>query len=86
MPESKFKTIDGITLHYTYAGLVAATPLVFINSLGTDLRIWDSVVARFADRFSLITAKNGPICWIGIQMPVCDGCGKRFASRGGLPL
>jgi len=54
MPELKFNTIDGITLHYAYEGREQATPLVFINSLGTDLRIWDAVVAGFADRFLLI--------------------------------
>ena len=54
MPELKFKTIGGITLHYTYEGLGQAPPLVFINSLGTDLRIWHAVADRFVDRFTLI--------------------------------
>jgi 3-oxoadipate enol-lactonase len=54
MPELKFKTIDGVTLHYTRKGREQTTPLVFINSLGTDLRIWDTVAASFADRFMLI--------------------------------
>jgi len=54
MPELKFKTIDGITLHYAHEGREQTTPLVFINSLGTDLRIWNAVAAPFADRFTLI--------------------------------
>ena len=54
MPALKFKTIDSITLHYAHEGQEQTTPLVFINSLGTDLRIWDAVAARFADRFMLI--------------------------------
>jgi len=54
MPALKFKTIDGVTLHYTREGREQTTPLVFINSLGTDLRIWNVVTARLVDRFMLI--------------------------------
>ena len=54
MPALKFKTINGVTLHYTFEGREQAPPLVFINSLGTDLRIWDTVMPQFTGRFTLI--------------------------------
>jgi 3-oxoadipate enol-lactonase len=54
MSEMKFATIGEITLHYTLAGVNNGVPLVFINSLGSDLRIWDKVVSRLAPRFSII--------------------------------
>lgn len=50
----EFATLDGITLHYTLEGLKTGIPLVFINSLGTDLRIWDQVVSSFNGRFPII--------------------------------
>ncbi|MEM6622506.1 MAG: 3-oxoadipate enol-lactonase [Pseudomonadota bacterium] len=37
--------INGVTLHYTEQGPRGAPALVFSNSLGTDFRIWDEVVA-----------------------------------------
>ena len=44
-----------IAIHCVDSG-VASTPdrpsLVFVNSLGTDLRIWDGVVAGLASRFA----------------------------------
>lgn len=49
-----FVTINNITLHYTLAGASDGFPLVFINSLGTDLRIWDKVGSRFASRYRVI--------------------------------
>lgn len=37
-----FVTLNDVTLHYRYrAG--SGTPVVFLNSLGTDFRIWDAV-------------------------------------------
>ncbi|MEK9661133.1 MAG: alpha/beta fold hydrolase, partial [Alphaproteobacteria bacterium] len=37
---------DGIRLHYADERQGRALTLVFVNSLGTDFRIWDAVVAR----------------------------------------
>lgn len=54
MSEMRFATVGGVTLHYTLDGLPAGAPLVFINSLGSDLRIWDRVVPHFAEHFSII--------------------------------
>jgi 3-oxoadipate enol-lactonase len=50
----QFVTIGKITLHYSVEGVPDGLPLVFINSLGTDFRIWDNVIPHFADRFRLI--------------------------------
>lgn len=50
----RFATINGITLHYALEGLKDGVPLVFINSLGSDLRLWDKLVPNFADNFSII--------------------------------
>jgi len=43
-----FVTIDGLTIHHTLDGDPATPPLVFVHSLGTDLRIWDGVVRILA--------------------------------------
>lgn len=38
--------LEGIDLHYREDGDPTGAPVVFANSLGTDLRLWDAVVAR----------------------------------------
>ncbi len=53
---SNFATIHDVTLHYQTNGRADNPALVFINSLGSDLRIWDGVVAHLADRFFVIRA------------------------------
>jgi 3-oxoadipate enol-lactonase len=50
----KFATISGVTIHYQEEGLSEGPSLVFINSLGTDLRIWEEVVPAFSNRFRII--------------------------------
>lgn len=50
----KFTHANNIVLHYTDEGQRSGPALVFINSLGTDLRIWDGVVPRFASRYRII--------------------------------
>jgi 3-oxoadipate enol-lactonase len=43
------------TIHYyTVEGKAGAAPLVFSNSLGSDLRIWDPVMPYLRDRFHII--------------------------------
>ncbi|WP_137932580.1 3-oxoadipate enol-lactonase [Mesorhizobium comanense] len=56
-----FVTLGGITLHHRYVDANGkAVPLVLINSLGTDFRIWDDVVARLAgERPLLLYDKRG---------------------------
>jgi 3-oxoadipate enol-lactonase len=41
---SDFASIDGLTIHFKLE-LNSGVPVVFINSLGSDLRIWDDVVS-----------------------------------------
>lgn len=40
-------TINGIAMHYRDEGPQSSATLVFVNSLGTDFRIWDGVAAAF---------------------------------------
>jgi 3-oxoadipate enol-lactonase len=47
-------SINGIALHYADEGPRNAAAIVFSNSLGTDFRIWDGVVAALDGRFRTI--------------------------------
>ena len=52
-----FMAVNGLTLHVRDQGGEGApdTPvLVFSNSLGTDFRIWDTMVERLKDRFRIL--------------------------------
>lgn len=49
-----FALCNGVTLHYSRQGQGDGLPLVFINSLGTDLRIWDGVVSRLVDDYPVV--------------------------------
>lgn len=52
----QFITLNSINLHFQVTGLGDGKPvLVFINSLGTDFRIWREVVAELADQFGIVT-------------------------------
>ncbi len=50
----QFATVGSITLHYSQEGRKGGPALVFIHSIGTDLRIWDEVLPHFSDDFNLI--------------------------------
>ncbi|MEZ4737505.1 MAG: 3-oxoadipate enol-lactonase [Caldilineaceae bacterium] len=59
MSITRFVTVGQYTLHYRLDGVGApgtatGTPLVFINSLGSDLRIWDGLIAAFAPHYPII--------------------------------
>jgi len=43
-----------VVLHAAAGGRAEGPSVVFVNSLGTDLRIWDDVVARLAADFRII--------------------------------
>jgi 3-oxoadipate enol-lactonase len=49
-----FALLRGATLHYQLDGPVAAPPLVLLNSLGTDLRMWDPLVPALAARHRVL--------------------------------
>jgi len=50
---------NGIVLHVEDRGPRDAPALVFINSVGTDFRIWDAVVPRFPEYRTLRYDKRG---------------------------
>lgn len=52
----QFARLNDVTLHYQMIGSPAARPLlVFVNSLGTDFRIWRDVIVRLAGDFAILT-------------------------------
>ncbi len=51
----KFVKANGLVIHYRDQGRRDGPPLVFINSLGTDFRIWNEVAEILAPDFRLIT-------------------------------
>ena len=54
MSISQFALTGATMLHYRQERTGVGTPLVFINSLGSDLRIWDGVIAAFAQYHPII--------------------------------
>lgn len=49
-----FARVNGIVLHYQVLGPSDGPAVVFINSLGSDLRIWQEVAPAFTERFRVI--------------------------------
>ena len=49
-----FASIDGVTLHYRLTGRPDGRVLVFANSLGCDLRIWDGVVPSVEENYRVL--------------------------------
>ena len=49
-----FVFANGITLHYARDGAKTGSPLVFINALGTDLHLWDALIACLPRRFRVL--------------------------------
>lgn len=50
-----FVRINGVLLHYRLAGPENAPGLVLVNSLGTDARIWDGVIADLSRDFRVLS-------------------------------
>ncbi len=50
----KVTKVNGVHLHYREDGDPDGVPLVFVNSLGTDLRAWGRVVERLGGGFRII--------------------------------
>jgi len=46
--------VNGVVLHHQVDGPEGKPALVFSNSLGSDFRIWDGVVARLENRFRFV--------------------------------
>ncbi len=51
----QFVRINGVLLHYRVAGPEGAPCVVLANSLGTDARIWDEVIADLARDYQVIS-------------------------------
>lgn len=49
-----FARINNIVLHHQVVGASTGPALVFINSLGSDFRIWQAVVPAFSDRYRVV--------------------------------
>ena len=49
-----FIRANGIVLHHQVLGPQDGLPLVFINSLGSDIRIWQEVAPAFLDRCRVV--------------------------------
>lgn len=49
-----FTRVNGIVLHHQVLGQADGPALVFINSLGSDFRIWQDVMPAFTDRFRVV--------------------------------
>ncbi|GAB4361056.1 MAG: 3-oxoadipate enol-lactonase [Kiloniellaceae bacterium] len=49
-----FRALNGVVLHLQDIGPADRPALVFANSLGTDFRIWDDVVARLVEHFRIV--------------------------------
>ena len=49
-----FADINGIALHYREDGDPNGAPIVFANSLGTDLRLWEKIVEGLPDGLRII--------------------------------
>ncbi|CUH16889.1 3-oxoadipate enol-lactonase 2 [Jannaschia seosinensis] len=50
---------DGTRLHVREDGVLNGPPLVFANSLGTDLRLWDEIVPHFPNHRVIRYDKRG---------------------------
>ncbi|GAB4394082.1 MAG: 3-oxoadipate enol-lactonase [Kiloniellaceae bacterium] len=49
-----FRALNSVVLHVEDLGPEDRPALVFVNSLGTDFRIWDDVVVRLIERFRIV--------------------------------
>lgn len=46
--------INGVDIHYAHEGNYDAPVMVFVNSLGSDLRLWDNLVSILEKKFCII--------------------------------
>lgn len=49
-----FARANGIVLHFQVQGRADGPTIVFLNSLGSDLHIWQEIVPAFSDRYRII--------------------------------
>jgi 3-oxoadipate enol-lactonase len=95
----KFVQANGLVIHYLDHGRRDAPPLVFINSLGTDFRIWTEIAEILAPDFRIVTydkrghglSESGPdkcemADYAGDLMGLLDGLGIGRATIVGLSI
>lgn len=93
------ETAEGVRLWFQIEGKEDAPTLLFSNSLGTDLGLWDSQVPDLAERFRIVRydtrghgksdAPEGPytLDWLGRDaLAVLEASGSETASVIGLSL
>jgi len=49
-----FAVVNAVVHHYIYRPAVAGPTLIFLNSLGSDLRIWQAVTARLPQHYGVL--------------------------------
>ncbi|MEM7343825.1 MAG: 3-oxoadipate enol-lactonase [Chloroflexota bacterium] len=54
MSSTQFMMVGDVALHYTVDGQADNPALLFLNSLGSDLRIWDEILPHFANDYFII--------------------------------
>jgi 3-oxoadipate enol-lactonase len=54
MTGMSFARIHGATIHYRHRPAVGRPTVVFANSLGTDMRIWNEVERKLADDYRFV--------------------------------
>ena len=50
----KMMRVGEVVIHYSVEGDPDGLPVVFSNSLGTDFRIWDKVIASISDEYRVV--------------------------------
>lgn len=50
----QFARVNGVTIHHQVLGAAGKPLLVFVNSLGTDFRIWRDVIVRLAGDYAVL--------------------------------
>ena len=83
--------LGDVVLHVRAEGPEHAPTVVFANSLGTDFRLWDQVIARLPSGLRLLRYdKRGAWPVIRAKRPLHDGhagcgtpnrCARRLASK-----
>lgn len=50
----QFAHLNGVTIHYQVIGAAGKPLIVFVNSIGTDFRIWRDVIVRLAGDHAIL--------------------------------
>lgn len=94
-----FRVVNGIGMHHRLGGTPGARRVLFLNSLGSDQRIWDEVAARLSPDCEILTydmrghglteASPGPYTLEGLvedAVGLLDAVGWQTASLVGLSV